>query len=110
MSPTEIVQAQLDAYNARDLGAFCALFAPDCVLAALNGPETERGIDAVRARYAALFAAHPRNHARLLNRIAVADVVIDHEHITRDPGGEAFEAGAIYTIRGGRIARVDFFK
>jgi hypothetical protein len=36
--------------------------------------------------------------------------VADHEHVLRGPGGEAFDVMAIYTIRGGKIARVDFAK
>ena len=109
MSATEIVQAQLDAYNAQDLDAFCACFAPDCVVADLNGAVTQRGIDEIRERYAALFALHPQNRARIANRAAVGDVVIDHEQISRSPG-QSFEALAIYTVKNGLIARVDFVR
>jgi uncharacterized protein (TIGR02246 family) len=109
MSPTDVVQRQLDAYNGQDLEAFMACFAPDCVIADLNGAVTHLGIDAIRARYAKLFAEFPDNEARLVNRIAVGDVVIDHEDITRAPGNR-FEAAAIYTVRDGRISRVDFVR
>ena len=51
MTATEVVQRQLDAYNAQDLDAFCACFAADCVLAELNGAVTQQGAAAVRARY-----------------------------------------------------------
>lgn len=110
MSPVEIVQAQLDTYNSQDLDAFCALFADDCVISDLNGAVTQRGKDALRDRYRTLFETYPQNQARLINRIAVGAVVIDHEDIARTPGGERFEAGAIYTVRDGLIARVDFFR
>lgn len=109
MSPTEIVQRQLDTYNAQDLDGFCACFAHDCMIADLNAAETASGLDAVRARYATLFAEFPANHARLVNRIAVGNVVIDHEDIARAPGNR-FVAAAIYTIRNGLIARVDFVR
>ena len=33
---------------------------------------------------------------------------VDHEDVIRSPGGERFFAIAIYTIAGGKIARVDF--
>jgi uncharacterized protein (TIGR02246 family) len=109
MSPTDVVQRQLDAYNAQDLEAFMACFAPDCVIADLNGAVTHQGIDAIRARYAKLFAEFPDNHARLVNRIAVGDVVIDHEDIVRAPGNRLL-AAAIYTVRDERISRVDFVR
>ena len=109
MSPVDVVAAQLDAYNARDLDRFCALFAEDCVIADLNGAVTQMGLAAVRERYGKLFAQFPENRARILNRIAVGDVVIDHEDITRS-ANERFVAAAIYTIRNGRIARVDFVR
>ena len=109
MSPTEIVQRQLDTYNGRDLEGFMALFAEDCVIADLNGAVTQNGKSAVRERYARLFAEFPENRARLIHRIAVGDVVIDHEEVTRAPG-QSFHAAAIYTVKDGLIARVDFVR
>ncbi|HEY9218955.1 MAG TPA: nuclear transport factor 2 family protein [Phenylobacterium sp.] len=110
LSPAEIAQGQLDAYNAQDLHAFVQFYADDVVIANLNGDETERGIAALRERYAKLFAAHPQNRVELLGRIAVGNTVIDHEKVVRAPGGETFEVAAIYTIAGGKIARADFAK
>lgn len=109
MTPAEIVQRQLETYNAQDLDGFCACFAEDCVIADLNDAVTASGLEAVRARYAKLFADFPENQARLVNRIAVRDVVIDHEDITR-ASGNRFQAAAIYTVRDGLIARVDFVR
>lgn len=103
-----VVQRQLDAYNAQDLDAFMVCYTPDVVVAGLNGPQTGHGAAAVRARYAALFARFPKNRARLVNRIDLGNVVIDHEDVEREPGGERFEVAAIYTLRDGLIARVDF--
>ena len=109
MSPEAIVQAQLDAYNAQDIEAFMALFADDCVIADLNGAVTHSGAPAIRERYTQLFAQYPENYAKLVNRIAVGNVVIDHEHIARSPN-ERFVAAAVYTIKNGLIARIDFIK
>lgn len=103
-------QGQLDAYNEQDLDRFMTFYADDCVIADLNGAVTQRGADEVRARYAAMFAKFPQNKAVLVNRIVVGNTVVDHEDVIRAPGGERFEACAIYTIRGGKIARVDFAK
>lgn len=107
-SAADIVQAQLDAYNAQDLDALCAFYAEDCVLAGFNGAVTSKGRAGVRERYGKLFADRPRNRARLVNRIVIGNLVIDHEDVERAPGGERFEVAAIYTLRNGLIARVDF--
>ena len=37
MSPAEVVQRQLDAYNARDVEALLATYAPDATQHALHG-------------------------------------------------------------------------
>ena len=111
MSRVDIVQAQLDAYNAQDLEAYCGYFAEDVVVANVGGEVTGQGIDAYRARYRDAFAKFPANKAELLNRIVLGDTVIDHERVDRGDGTTApFEVAAIYTFKGDRIARVDFAK
>ena len=105
-----LIQRQLDAYNAQDLDAYVACYAADVVVAGLNGAVTEKGREALRARYAKAFATYPENKARLVNRIAVGNTVIDHEDVNRGPGKEQFEIIAIYTVKDGLIARVDFAK
>ncbi len=110
MSNVALIQRQLDAYNAQDLDAYVACYAPNVVVAGLNGPVTETGREALRARYAKAFATFPENKAHLKNRIEVGGTVIDHEHVVRAPHGEQFEIIAIYTIKDGLIARVDFAK
>ena len=110
MSVTDLVQRQLDAYNAQDLDAYVACYAPDCVVASLNGAVTETSREALRARYAKAFETFPENKAKLVSRIALGNTVIDHEDVSRGPGLDQFQIIAIYTIRDGLIARVDFAK
>jgi hypothetical protein len=57
-----------------------------------------------------MFAQYPENNARLVNRMTLGDVVIDHEDVSRGPNGPRLEAIAIYTVRNGLIARVDFVR
>ena len=110
MSPIDLVQQQFDAYNARDLEAMLATYAEDCIVAELNGPILQTGKAEIRTRYATTFADHPQNSARSVNRMALGNVVIDHERGARAPGGPFFEAICIYTVRHGLIARVDFVR
>ena len=110
LKPVDIAQGQLDAYNRQDLDAHCAFFADDVVVADLNGDVTIRGIEAYRAKYAQVFADFPKNRVDLAGRIVLGDTVIDHERVLRDGVTEAFQVIAIYTLAGGKIARVDFRK
>jgi hypothetical protein len=110
LSNVDLVQAQLEAYNAQDLDAYCAFFAKDVVVADLNGAVTTQGLDAYRTKYDGVFKQFPQNKVELLGRVAVGSTVIDHEKVIRSPGGDTFEVIAIYTLADGKIARVDFAK
>ncbi len=110
MSDVEVVQRQFDAYNAQDIEAMLATYAEDCVIAELNGAVLQKGKGEISARYSKTFADHPDNRARSINRMAIGDIVIDHEEGERGPAGPRFAAVCIYTINNGLIARVDFAK
>jgi uncharacterized protein (TIGR02246 family) len=110
MTPTELAQAQLDAYNAQDLDKYVSYFAEDCIISDLNGAVAQTSRAEIRERYEKAFAAFPQNKAELKNRIVVGNSVVDHELVIRAPGGEQFEIIAIYSVRGDKIARVDFAK
>ena len=111
MTPAQIAQAQLDAYNAQDLDAYCGFFTEDVVIADVGGAVASEGLQALRDRYAGAFAKFPNNRADLLNRITLAGAVIDHERVDRGDGATpTFEVAAVYTFRGDKIARVDFAK
>lgn len=110
LTPVDVAQGQLEAYNTQDLDAFCAFYADDVVIADLNGAVTGQGLAALRERYAKLFAEFPQNRVDLLGRIAVGRTVIDHERVFRAPEASPFEVAAIYTIADGKIVRADFAK
>lgn len=105
--PQDVVQRQLDAYNARNIDAFLTLFAEDAQGFDLGDPApTMNGKAAFRARYTDMFARSPQLHAALVNRIAFARVVVDHERITGRYGApEVFEIVMIYEVENGLIRR-----
>ena len=105
-----VIAAQLAAYNEQNLDAHIAHFADNVVVADLNGAENLHGIADYRARYAGVFEQYPSNHAELIGRLGCGDVVVNHERVSRVLGGETFDVLAIYTLRTGKIARVDFVK
>lgn len=106
-APEAVVQRQLDAYNARDLEAFLAMFADDAQGFELGNAEpTMSGKAAIRVRYADLFARSPHLHATLVNRIAYARAVVDHERIAGRLGApEVYEMIAVYEVVSGLIRR-----
>ncbi len=76
------VQGQLDAYNARDIDAFMQWWADDCEYYELPARLLARGTAEVRERHVARFQ-ELNLHGRLIKRIAVANVVVDQETVTR---------------------------
>ena len=112
MSPTDpgtVAQRQLEAYNAQDAEAFALCYAPEVEVFDLgSATPTLAGREALRERYARLFAAHPRQRCRLLHRIVAGRFVVDHEEITGREGQARFEAVALDETDGPTIRRVWF--
>ena len=107
--PEAIVQAQLEAYNARDLNAFLATYAENAELFEHPSKLLASGMAQLRERYAARFA-DPILHALVLKRIVMGDFVIDQERVTRmfPAGPGTLDAVAMYEVQGQRITRVWF--
>ncbi|MEV4743282.1 nuclear transport factor 2 family protein [Streptomyces sp. NPDC049555] len=110
MSPEEIVDGQLVAYNARDLEAFLGYYAPDVPVHAFPSGEvlTDRSGPAFRERYAALFDASPHLHAELVSRVVHGRLVIDQEVVTGFLGDGVRTAVALYEVGADRIEKVWF--
>lgn len=116
---TGVVDAQLRAYNARDIDAFMATFASDCVVIDLDtNTERHRGAEAVRARYAEQFRMSPDQKSLVVSRTVVGEYVTDLELITgtRGPDGTPlapYTLLAVYRVRadergGVGAARIDW--
>lgn len=108
-SPIAVVQAQLDAFNAKDLDALMRAYAPEAEQFTLHGAGIAQGHDELRARYAIRFA-EPDLHAKLLSRVVMGDFVTDLELITRNfpEGVGTLEMLCVYEVRDGRIQRASF--
>lgn len=103
-SPEQVVQAQLDAYNARDLDALLATYAADACMYAYPATLVAQGHAAIRARMRLRFA-EPDLHAELRRRVVLGEVVIDDEIVTRNfPEGRGTQAMTmIYRVADGHI-------
>lgn len=109
MTPTEIVQRQLDAYNARDLDRFVAAYSESITVYRL--PVWKPFISG-KAQLAEFYASKrfnlPALRADLVNRMAFGNKVIDHERIW-GLAEHPVEVAAVYEISGGLIQSAWFF-
>jgi hypothetical protein len=115
-SPEQIVQRQLDCYNAKDIEGLLATYAPDVEHYDLRGNLLAKGRDQLRERFAIRFA-EPDLHAKLVQRIVMNHIVTDYEIITRnfpltDPDFPnqlgTIEMLCVYEVVGDTIARATF--
>lgn len=109
VSPVDVVQAQLDAYNRKDVDALLATYAPDAEHHLLHGDLLAKGHDQLRPRFAARFT-EPDLHAELRSRTVFGNIVIDCEVVTRNfpEGRGAVEMLCIYEVDGPVIQRASF--
>ncbi|MDM4764593.1 nuclear transport factor 2 family protein [Pelomonas sp. SE-A7] len=108
-SPEQVVQAQLDAYNARDLQSWLGTYAEDASQYELPGRLLACGHAAMGERIAVRFC-DPRLQARLISRTVVGHTVVDHEEVHREypRGFGRAELLAIYEVRDGLIRSASF--
>ncbi len=108
-SPEHVVQAQLEAYNAKDIEAWIQTYDVEAEQYELHGQLLARGHEEMRARMQSRFA-EPDLHAELLSRIVMGRTVVDHERITRNfpEGRGTIDMLCIYEIDGSRIRRASF--
>lgn len=110
MSPAEtLVQRQLEAYNARDIEALLACYAPDAEHHQLHGGLLARGHEQLRPRFQTRFA-EPDLHAELLGRTLIGALVVDHERVTRNfpEGRGTVEMLCVYEVESGLIRKASF--
>jgi hypothetical protein len=107
--PVSLVQEQLEAYNARDLARFLAVYAEDVVVYRM--PASEPALSG-KAAFADFYANNrfnnPALRAELVNRMAFGNKVVDHERIV-GLRQQPLEAAAVYEISDGRIQKVWFY-
>lgn len=104
-----IVQRQLDAYNNKDIDAWLNTYAKDAKQLSLQGECLATGHEEMRRRMVVRFE-EPDLHARLLNRVVMENVVVDHEVVTRNfPEGKGeMEMLCVYQIENGLISTASF--
>ncbi|MEM6722519.1 MAG: nuclear transport factor 2 family protein [Bacteroidota bacterium] len=108
----DLAEAQLTAYNKRDLEAFLVPYGDSVKV--FNDLEAfgYQGKATMRENYKSWFSQVDSLHCTVVNRIATANTVIDHEEVVYRIAGKQelirFEAIAIYKIGDEKIQEVHF--
>ena len=102
----DVVNRQLDAYNARDIDKFVATYSEDIEIYNSKGEMTMKGHEQLRKRYDTMFKNTPNLHCRIVNRIKINNKVIDKENVNMNE--RVVEAVAIYEVVDGKIKKVTF--
>ena len=106
ISPVDLVQQQLNAYNAHDLEAFLAPYAEDVEIYQFPNTLLSKGKEQMRKDYVFITKV-PKLFCRLQNRVVQGNMVIDHEEVSGF-GPKPVHALAIYIIEKGKISKVYF--
>ncbi len=108
----DVVQEQVDAFNARDVERFAACYADEAIIVGPDGAVMVQGRPAIQEYYGDPFQRSPELHAEIPTRIAVGDVVIDEERVSgvvAEGWPSSLHAAAAYHVTDGKIDRVQFF-
>jgi hypothetical protein len=107
-SPEEVVQQQLNAYNAHDLEAYLDMYSEDIEVYVFPDSLKTKGKAALRKEYDFVNKT-PKLFCKLLNRIVQGNMVIDHEEVYSF-GDKPVYGISIYIVEKGKIAKLYFPK
>lgn len=106
LTPSQIVDASIQAFNDHDPNAFATYFSENVeVFEHPHLPKLRTRTD-LHTSYANTFIATPRIMTTVLKRIAVGNCVVDHERVQRAPEDSPFDMIVINEIRNGLIERL----
>ena len=105
------VEAQLKAYNNRDIDNFVSNFSTNCICEDSNGNILIQGRDAMHVSYGKMFADSPNLHCNIVSRTVVGNYIFDEERVTGRGGSEEERhVMAVYTVYDGLIQHVRFYR
>lgn len=107
-SAADLAQAQLDAYNQRNLEAFLLPYDDSVAVYTFPNQLQYRGKAEMRKVYGQMFQNLPDLHCTLVNRMVQGNTVIDQESVVFRKGEKPLQAIAIYKVKAGKIAEVYF--
>lgn len=108
VTPEDLAQQQLNAYNQRNIEAFLAPYAEDVEVYTFPDQLMYKGKSAMREIYTSMFTNTPNLHCELVNRIVNGNTLIDQERVQF--GDQIINAVAIYKIKNSKIKKVYFIR
>ncbi len=107
-TPEQVVQRQVNAYNARDIDAFMDTYADDIKI--YNFPD-QLSVDSkekMRKRFESMFERVPNLYCEIKNRIVLDNKVVDREYVRFNE--KYSNVIAIYEVNNGKISKVTFLR
>jgi hypothetical protein len=108
MDPVQVIQAFVDAVNARDVDRVVGCFSADAVGQDDAGHVFAQGEEAIRSHFGWFLTQSPNLHVEIPSRIHVGSWVVQEEHTTglvlEEPVPEFFIISA-YRVENGKIVK-----
>ena len=104
-SPEQIVQRQVNAYNAHDVAVLAGTFAPDARLTR-DGNRIAESRDQIAGTFQQLFAASPNVRSQILSRKTVNGRIVDRELLVGLADGIPVTLEVARSVRDGLVANV----
>jgi hypothetical protein len=79
---TDVVDAQIEAYRAKDVERFLSHYADDASVVLFDGTPMFADKQAMREQYGKLFADSPDLRLTVASRMTAGDFVVDEEHVS----------------------------
>ena len=109
-TPEQVLEASLVAYNAHDLAAYIATFAPQATFGQLGGRTLLDGRDRMEAFFKDFFADQPSVRCEIAQRAIIGPFVVEHQVVSNPEasaqGRPPLETIVISEVRDGHIAKV----
>jgi hypothetical protein len=106
---TDVVDAQIEAYRAKDVERFLSHYADDASVVLFDGTPMFADKQAMREQYGKLFADSPDLHLTVASRMTAGDFVVDEEHVSGIHFGDMptqMTALSVYRVTNGKITRL----
>ena len=104
-----IVDAEIEAFRARDVERYLSHYADDASVVVFDGTAMFADKQAMREQYGKLFADSPDLDVTIANRMTADDFVVDEEHLSGFHFGDMpteMTALSVYRITDGKITKL----
>ena len=105
-SPENIVQKQVEAFNARNLDAFVECYSDNVVVRNFPNEILYKDNEVLKTNYERFYSKNPKTKVEVVKRISVGNFVIDEELATI--GNQTYQQVAIYEVTSGLISSMTF--